>query len=159
MTPEERRDTVELLEWNRHSDSILRRLVDLLNEVDSISFGVTLSVGGMLVSGQLVGAKTYHNAMAQGFGAEFEKAVKTPAMRELFESFANGIQRGERKESEVNAEAEGLMWRMPMHIHLKDARFFHPGAEPLPSNSGVWWRGRLSAIDGFSFGDLKSSRD
>jgi hypothetical protein len=39
------------------------------------------------------------------------------------------------------------------YIHLSDARVLGPGASPLP-RGGMHWRGRLSAVSGWSFGHL-----
>ncbi|KKK92070.1 hypothetical protein LCGC14_2706590, partial [marine sediment metagenome] len=34
-----------------------------------------------------------------------------------------------------------------------------PGQKPIPSNAGVCWRGKISAVDGFTLGKLSSSDD
>jgi hypothetical protein len=41
----------------------------------------------------------------------------------------------------------------PSYIHLKDARIFAPGQNPIPS-SGLLWRGRISCVEGFSMGSF-----
>ena len=40
----------------------------------------------------------------------------------------------------------------PLYLHLKNARFFG-GPSELNIQTG-WWRGRLSAVDGFFLGEL-----
>ena len=42
----------------------------------------------------------------------------------------------------------------PKYIHLKNAQIFVPGNLPLPSKEGIYWRGKLSDVNGFSIGKL-----
>lgn len=41
----------------------------------------------------------------------------------------------------------------PSYIHLKDARFFNAQGHPVHGDGGVWWRGRISEVQGFFPGD------
>ncbi len=41
------------------------------------------------------------------------------------------------------------------YIHLKDARIYSPQGEGIPSSKPLWWRGKLSSVDGFIFGSPK----
>jgi len=47
-------------------------------------------------------------------------------------------------------------WQPPRvaYIHLRDARYFAPGQSPVPTNTGVLWRGKLTEVDGFSIGTM-----
>ena len=56
-------------------------------------------------------------------------------------------------ENEKQADDKGdeAMKQLPGFIHLRNAKFFHNSGQPMPVNKGPWWRGRLSAVDGFSF--------
>src|SRR5918993_1449756 len=86
------------------NDWFLQFLVDRVNGTTT-EIGITLQVGGLLVSGMLVSGDKYK----------------------------------QRPESESTKESEGP----PFYIHLKNAKFYSPGASPIPAN-GVWWRGRIS---------------
>ncbi len=44
----------------------------------------------------------------------------------------------------------------PQFIHLIDSRCFSPGGQPLPSNRGVLWRGKVNAVSGFTLGSLSA---
>ncbi|MBP0716154.1 hypothetical protein J8I33_22850 [Burkholderia sp. AcTa6-5] len=44
----------------------------------------------------------------------------------------------------------------PQYIHIKGARFFSNSGNPIPGNGGVWWRGRISEVDGFCLGELSA---
>jgi hypothetical protein len=44
--------------------------------------------------------------------------------------------------------------RVTAFIHLQDAHFVAPGQRPTRESRGVWWRGRLTAVDGWNWGVL-----
>ena len=113
------------------SDWLLTSLVDFINKHGN-EVPVTLVVGGVLVSGLLTCYEKYFDAVgldtAELFGAgNFPK------------SKANG----------GTTEAA-----LPTFLHVKDARYF-PASQALPKNKGVWWRGRIAEVSGFSFGRIK----
>lgn len=123
-------------------DWFLQILVNIVNSGE-LSFGITLNVGGFLVTGQLVGGKAYF----EGFGAEFAGSLgDSAAVAEVKAAFAN---RGEVYSAPYDAN-------LLTYIHLKDARFYNTDGAPIPSNRGVWWRGRIAAVDGFSLGALRA---
>ncbi|MRG90324.1 hypothetical protein GF068_00060 [Polyangium spumosum] len=123
----------------------MQGLVKMINGTDA-SLGVTLQVGGLLVSGTLVSGHKYFS----GVGAEL--AAATPGSDETKERLRSTISRlGEN----FTKPADGNEPKpLPQYIHLKEARFFHVGGKPIPSNNGVWWRGRLSEVGGFCLGIL-----
>ncbi|MFL5350766.1 MAG: gas vesicle accessory protein GvpU [Hyalangium sp.] len=138
-------------EWNARVDWFLQSLVEMVNS-SAMSFGVTLSVGGVLVSGELVGGQHYF----EGFGAEFtqnfsdEKAAKGAK-----ESFAKMGEIYRKGGNDATASGTGTA-SGPSYIHLRNARFFQANGTPVPNNKGIWWRGKLSAVDGFTLGMLKA---
>ncbi len=44
----------------------------------------------------------------------------------------------------------------PSYIHLANTHFYRAGGRFTPVNRGVWWRGRLAAVDGFTGGQLST---
>lgn len=119
------------------SDWFLRTLTTLA-ETSQLSFGITLSVGGVLVSGSVISSKTYFDK----FGSTFAGALAT-AGDDFVEKIKSSL-------SGLSARADGV----PIYIHLADARFFGPGTtQPIPEE-GSLWRGRLSEVDGFFLGSL-----
>jgi hypothetical protein len=87
---------------------------------------IILSVRGMLINGELISSTTY--------------------FKELFEE-NNG---NEEKEAEQPVSEERHF------IHLRNAKFFMTGSTAIPGEgSGFLWRGRLTAIDGFTLGKLE----
>lgn len=144
----------------RSQDWFLEMLVDIVTR-DGISFGITLNVGGVLVSGELVSYRKYFEGFAEDFKGGLIRAGFTPdnaeiavkAFREVpdfLTSIANTNEQGGARGTPPSPR--------PGFIHLRNARFFHPGEVPVPANKGVWWRGRLNAVDGFILGSLSVSQ-
>ncbi|MEJ2046344.1 MAG: hypothetical protein P8X74_22405 [Reinekea sp.] len=124
-------------------DWFLQRLVNIVNSV-GLTFGITLNVGGFLVSGQLVGGKEYF----EGFGGDFAGVFAgSESAENIQESFA--------KHGDIYS-ADNETPPPPSYIHIKEAKFFNTNGNPIPGNRGVWWRGRLSQVDGFSLGSLSA---
>lgn len=124
-------------------DWFLQNLVNIVNS-GGLSFGVTLNVGGFLVSGQLVGGKEYF----EGFGSDFAGAFSDSESAEY-------IQKSFAKHGEIYSSDKETS-PPPSYIHLKEAKFFNTNGNPIPGNRGIWWRGRLSQVDGFSLGSLSA---
>lgn len=126
-------------------DNTLRMLVSIVNAVPGVSIGITLHLGGSVVSGQLVANTTYfHGVSAEMRSAGGEGQAIANSIADSFESLAGEAEK--RRNDEDPA-------RQPAFIHLKDARFLG-GNDLVPNNRGVWWRGRLTEVGGFSIGQL-----
>jgi hypothetical protein len=136
-------------EWNARVDWFLQSLVDMVNSSTSnVSFNVTLSVGGVLVSGELIGGQHYFD----GFGAEFTKSFDENAAKTAKESFSKLGEIYRQGGSDETASGKAGTSAGPSYIHLKNARFSRTDGKPASSAKGVWWRGKLSAVDGFTLG-------
>jgi hypothetical protein len=152
-TPEE--STVEReREWNARVDWFLQSLVQMVNNSKSpMSFGITLSVGGVLVSGELIGGQHYF----EGFGNEFTGSFSDPKMaapvKESFSRLGGNIY-GAAAQSEPSGKSATGAVAGPSYIHLKNARMFPAGGKASQSTRGMFWRGKLSAVDGFTLGTL-----
>ncbi|HHQ4529688.1 TPA: gas vesicle accessory protein GvpU [Aeromonas hydrophila] len=125
-------------------DGHLATLVGLFNGNPGISFGITLTVGGTLISGQLISGKEY------------------------FDYLANLLRRDEHAEDSVsNTLSREMKWmseniysnpdsNKTVYIHLKDAQHYS-GVTPVPTNGG-YWRGRLCDVSGFTLGAMSVSQ-
>jgi hypothetical protein len=89
---------------------------------------IILTVGGLLVTGQLIGRSSWANAQAD----TSEESSKDGATAETPSPPSD-----ERK-----------------YIHLKDARFYSGGRTVPSEGDGFYWRGRVAAVDGFALGSL-----
>lgn len=104
----------------------------------------------MTISGTLIGGKDF-----------FEKGCKEwtmawpPVIAQSFENDfkvvtekiypVESVKEDEKEESEIIYE----------YIHLSDAKIFSPGQAPIPTNKAIYWRGRISEVDGFFLGMLQ----
>jgi len=127
-------------------DYFLRAMVDLVNKTN-ISFDVTLTVDGFLVSGHLVSGKAYFEGVSSEMADAFKKSAAEEAsesIRSYFLSFGNVY---DNIQEDPNRP-------LPVFIHLKGAKFFHNSGAAIPKNRGIWWRGRISCVSGFCMGSL-----
>ncbi len=134
--------TIELTQGTG-ADWFLQSLVRIANSSDS-GFGITLQVSGMLVSGYLVSGRQYFEGFAADFSGLFDDTGAAGAIRDTLSAYG--------KIYDPQADGEDIV--PPQFIHLQDARFFSTAGHPVPGDGGVWWRGRLSGVGGFSLGRL-----
>jgi hypothetical protein len=123
------------------ADVWLQTLVRLTNEAD-LHLPLTLSFGGTLVSGHTASEREYF----ESFGNEVEKEFRNTQLGPIARDLADLV----RQLAEPGADEPETK---PMVIHLKNARFLQSSGA-LVNREGVWWRGRLDAVEGFSFGLL-----
>ena len=125
--------------WSgRGIDDTLQQLVHLAND-GGVEMGITLTVGGALISGTLISSQTYFQRVYDSI-IEVSKPGENPG---------------------VDAVAEVLKSRTPrtgwpiaaQYIHMRDARIYNGRSEPLPTN-GTNWRGKIASVDGFSLGSM-----
>lgn len=119
-------------------DPLLARLVRDVNTRDNEEgLSVTLTVGGVLVSGKLGSRTAYDRACMWHLdqGAERNSA----AVRAAFD-----------------ADVASSAW--PAYVHVQDVRFFDATGASVPRGRhwpSVWWRGRIEAVDGWTLGELR----
>jgi hypothetical protein len=128
------------------ADWFLQSLVNMANN-DELEMGLTLQVGGFLVSGILVGGRKYFEGFAKDFASGFDEE-SAPEV----EASVSGY--GDLYTSDREKADRPGSWRALQYVHLKDARFFHPSGKPIPVQGGVWWRGRLNQVAGFIPGEV-----
>jgi len=134
---------------SRAVDWFLQSLVSIVNN-ESASIPITLSVGGLLISGDMIGGKVYFNEFARQFKDGFKDiSSETAATIEKAFKRLGDVYDSIQKESQGSAPIP-----KPHLVHLRDAQIYLSGASPTPSEKGVLWRGRLEAVDGFSLGRL-----
>ena len=132
---------------SRPVDCFLQSLVSIVND-ESASIPITLSVGGLLISGDMIGGKTYFDEFARQFKDGFRNVSSETAstIEEAFKRLGD-VYDPIQKESQGSDPIP-----KPHLVHLRDAQIYQSGASPAPSEKGVLWRGRLESVDGFSLG-------
>lgn len=121
-------------------DSILEFFVQAANKHD-FTLDITLNVNGAVVSGTLVSAKDYFDALSENFEDGSDVAQK------VSEELAKA---GETVEENSNSDAN--------FIHLKNTKVYCGDSKPTPSKGKILWRGKLSEVDGFFLGKISESK-
>ncbi len=136
-------------------DWLLTVLVDSVNRA-GFSFGITLTISGGLVSGWVVSGNEYFhgiaNVLEEAGGEAFAQVMRQVAVQR-YPMFQAGMEEADPTSEAEPDELEGSDYQSVGYIHLRDARFFY-GGNAIPGNQGVWWRGKLSAVVGFTYGLL-----
>lgn len=137
----------------RPTDRMLNLL--LLAAERDVRVGLTVTAGGVVVSGILIGTLAYCRALADQFastagGTEMDDLF-ADSFRDLVDDAA-GVARGDRRNPPDDASYEQAM----TFLHLADARYVGAaGLLPL-GRHGTLWRCPVSDVSGWSLGDLTS---
>ncbi len=122
-------------------DHILRVLVSVCNR-GSLSFGITVAQGGLLISGSAVSVARFMHNMAAELEAKggVDAAVLSDPLRYLAL-----LAEAPTDPGPDDADDDDL----PLFLHLEDARIRSGSAVVA---DGVRWRGRLADVDGWFLG-------
>ena len=124
-------------------DWFLQFLVNLANK-NQMELDMTLTVGGILVSGTLVGVRQYFDDLSEYFASPFDSGTHSEVIKDTFKKIGDQCTCISPSEQTDN----------PSYIHLKNT-IFSDGKERITSGkTGVWWRGRISEVQGFTPGKL-----
>ena len=115
-------------------DGILVSLILVAESKAQIEVDVTLLVGGFLISGYITSKDKYlqHHAATAAIG----------------EALKNSPPPDQSVDNET-------VDNTPKYIHLRDAKYYLPGANPVPGNTGIFIRISLESVHGFSFGKFE----
>lgn len=156
----------------RVPDSILQALVGVTNNQTEPEEGTAmiLTLAGSSVSGRVIPNWQWAQQMGAQLVESYRRAGgdptnEAPGWAELMQIAQRAMEKGRDRrltENDVNAgeqgkEADSEPDPPTPFIHLRDARIFIPGQEGMPGN-GMLWRGRLSEIVGWSFGQYAPAR-
>jgi hypothetical protein len=122
-------------------DNILEFFVQAANKHD-LSLDITLNVKGAVITGTMVSAKEYFNALSETLedGNEIAQAVSEQLEKA-----------GEAAEANPDSEA--------YFIHMKNTKVYCGDSKPTPSKGEILWRGKLTEVDGFFLGKIFDSSD
>jgi len=123
-------------------DWFLQFMMNLANQ-NRFQQDITLTVGGFLISGTLIGVRTYFDDLGDYFASSFDSNEGSEQVRVTFHEI------GEQCACISPSEKADA----PSYIHLKNVRIFNTDRKVHPeSTAGALWRGRISEIQGFSLG-------
>ena len=107
----------------------------------TFSFGVTLFVGGTIVTGILVSGEDFFDGFAQSFSAALSDPKMAAAAKSTFQNLGK-----------MYAPGTDFTSKPIAYVHLKEARIFIPGQAPVPA-AGMWWRGLITRVPELHRGD------
>lgn len=148
-TDEESYQEPQLVEVIGEQDWFLRSILENVIGL-GVDMGVTFTVGGSIVSGMLISGRKYFELLGDGLAASSKSGDDIQAI--LGETWRQNTAIYDKPED------AGDDWRAPPlgYVHLREARYYVPGQDPIPTNAGLLWRGKLSSIDGFSLGNFST---
>jgi len=154
MTEGRRRGTPPRQDW------LLRGLIALVHGAEregvKMSVPVTLNVGGFIVSGLVISGGEYFEEFSEIIEYGLTNAFDEESRQRITSAFRAIGNAYEPKEEAL----EGVIERESYNfVHLRDARFLHPGGDPIPTNAGMLWRTKLEAVNGFTLGMMIATPD
>lgn len=120
-------------------DPELQLIVWLLDRNPKISFGLTLTVGGSLVSGSAVGRSAFWKIQAE------QDPENRSGLRDYFMEMADAA---------VEDAVSGGGLTAVGYVHLVDSAHWLSASGTLPTDQRAFWRGRLSEVEGWTLGQL-----
>lgn len=138
------------LKTNPGADWLLTWLVWLANKFN-LSQGVTLHVGGLVVTGSIISGKEYLDSVAD---LHYPKDIDAKSENETWRKL---IADGFRHFTPFYIDDSGNPRddTAPAYIHLKDVRIVSGGGQVHPI-SGTLWRGKIASVDAFLVGSMSS---
>ena len=133
-------------------DWFLGCLINWANQFN-LEQGITLAVGGAIISGQLISGRRYFEEMAAQ--AMAGTVTGTEDAESLKSTIADWYKQWTKIYDKPDDAPDDYLPPMPGFIHLRNAIWLHEGGKSTPSNGGVLWRGKLSSIDGFCLGETR----
>jgi len=124
-------------------DWFLQFLVNLANK-NRFELDITLTVSGILISGTLVGVRQYFDDLSAYFAGPFSFGSGSEEIQETFKKIGE----------QCTCVSSSEQTETPSYIHLKNAIFSDAKGKRLSGDGGIWWRGRLSEVQGFSPGKI-----
>lgn len=124
-------------------DAILQDFVRVVNKFD-LGIGITLTVGGNLVTGQLISSTKYFKLCKERFAA----AGGDSDLAQQLSSFMA------KHEDDSRAYMASGDDSQPVYIHLENARMYGPNANRQADLKIDLWRGRLTEVSGFTIGSI-----
>jgi hypothetical protein len=141
----ENADALDIFAVPAHDWFLKSLLKNMIGEGAEI--GVTFTIGGAVISGIMISAEKYFEELGNTICASSTSQGDFTAV--VGESIKGWTALFKRPDDAPEDWAP-----LPIgYVHLRNAQFFTPGQQPIPS-SGTLWRGKLSSIDGFSLNSM-----
>ncbi|WP_319407329.1 hypothetical protein [uncultured Desulfosarcina sp.] len=122
-----------------NGDWFLQSIINLVND-SNLRVGIILCVNGLLVFGDLVGGHKYFKGFINQFVEGRNENINGERLR-------TSIKACEKIHIKDRLDRQEIL---PCYIHLQNARIFDSNGTLVSGSEGIWWRGRVSEISGFS---------
>lgn len=119
-------------------------------ERTNIELGITLSVGGLIISGYLVSEADYFLQMMDIVGETSAEADVKDTLKDFLAQLKESLQPKDDENDEEHL-------RLPDFVHLRSAKMYPSQGQGMPTQGQALWRGRISSVDGFSLGEIIST--
>jgi hypothetical protein len=126
---------------DRTSDEVLRVLARLAQE-DGVEMGITVAVGGGLVSGVLIAREKWLDKYVLAYSTSDKDG----------QEFARQLRAAFGEDDLPESDDSPFRYH---YLHLQDAQVVH-GSTGLPVDRAGFWRVRLDAVTGWSPGALRA---
>ena len=123
--------------------------------VEGVAIGMTLTVGGSVISGLLIPNWRWFDETDTRM-----TVAGVPVLGEVFGMQASILREAREESKAARAEGQGggaedaAPRFRPAYIHLREARVY-TGQQSVSTN-GMHWRGRLSEVSGWCFGNMSA---
>jgi len=108
-----------------------------------VEMGVTLTLGGCIVSGTLISGKKYFDAMKD----QILESVEDEPTRDMMLGFI------EANSSHYDKDPSDCEPKSNGYIHIKDAKLIDSSGSSVP-DTGMLWRGKISQVVGITIGSI-----
>jgi hypothetical protein len=129
-------------------DIVLEGYVHAVNRSVDTGIGVTLFVGGSVITGMLIGIAEYYSLLGD-FWAETFKNDTGAMMAKSYKELSKRTHRSLTSQKDDDH-------RPPVFIHLKNAQVVSADGM-VPSSPTMLWRGRIGQVQGYAMGTLQRS--
>ena len=124
----------------------LDTLVDIANR-SHVPLGITLFVHGLVITGEMISQRDYFATQAETVTRLLEPAGVDVGTAEGSAAGApHPPAEGGRRQEDAPLDVPGE----PEFVHLRNARLLTGGTIVPKGGPGFLWRGRVSAVDGYS---------
>ena len=130
------------------NDWFLQELIELA-EV-GVELPVTLTVGGSHINGRLVSGVRFFEEIS----ANMSDSTAVAGLESLPDTLSKRFKSHTERYLRPGEDRPPLGALKPNFVHLRDARWQSPDGKTFPSN-GSYWRGKISAVDGFMIGEIR----
>ncbi len=124
----------------RQSDWLIQWFARFVSDTTG-SVPLTFTVGGNLISGDLISEDAYFEQLASDFSGAIPEGAREAA-KQLILTLKPPLH---------TDEDQGIACQF---VHLRNAQVFTDANKPIVSG-GTLWRGKISSVEGFHLGSLK----